>query len=100
MTARGWLLAAGLVCLATTADAQTVCHQRAKFVTDLGRNFLETPTAYGLTSSGQVIEVLSSGTGTWTMIITSTDGTSCAVAAGESWSKVPVGKPQMPYYIF
>jgi uncharacterized membrane protein YhhN len=45
MTARGWLLAAGLLCLGAPADAQTVCHQRAKFVTELGRNFLETPTA-------------------------------------------------------
>ena len=100
MMARAWLLAAGLVCMSTLAHAQTVCHQRTKFVTELGRKFLEAPVAYGLTSTGQVIEVLASGTGSWTMIITSTDGTSCALAAGESWAKLPAVQQSTPYYIF
>jgi len=100
MTARTWLLAAGLVFVASAAHAQSVCHQRAKFVTELGRKYLEAPIAYGLTSTGQVIEVLASGNGSWTMIITSTDGTTCAVAAGESWSKVTGRPPLAPYYIF
>ena len=98
--ARTWLLAGGLVCLSTLADAQSVCHQRTKFVTELGRKFLEAPVAYGLTSTGQVIEVLASGTGSWTLIVTSTDGTSCALAAGESWAKLPPPRPPMPYFIF
>ena len=100
MMARAWLLAAGLVCVSALAHAQSVCFQRAEFVTELGRKFLEAPIAYGLTSTGQVIEVLASGTGSWTMIVTSTDGTSCAVAAGESWSKFPASQPSAPYYIF
>ncbi len=98
--ARAWLLAGGLVCLSTLADAQSVCHQRTKFVTELGRKFLEAPVAYGLTSTGQVIEVLASGTGSWTLIVTSTDGTSCALAAGESWAKLPPPKRPTPYFIF
>ena len=73
MMARAWLLAAGLVGVTTLAHAQSVCHQRTKFVTELGRKYLESPIAYGLTSTGQVIEVLASGTGSWTMIVTSTD---------------------------
>ncbi len=100
MMAQAWLLAAGLVFLSTVAHAQSVCHQRAKFVTELGRKYLETPVAYGLTSTGQVIEVLASGSGSWTMIITTTDGTSCALAAGESWAKLPVSEQPAPYYIF
>ena len=100
MMARAWLLAAGLVCLSTVAHAQSVCHKRAKFVTELGRKYFEAPVAYGLTSTGHVIEVLASGTGSWTMIITSTDGTACAVAAGESWSKFPAPRQSAPYYIF
>ena len=100
MTARTWLLAAGMVCVASVAHAQSVCHQHAEFVTELGRKYLEAPIAYGLTSTGQVIEVLASGNGSWTMIITSTDGTTCAVAAGESWSKVPGERFSTPYYIF
>ncbi len=100
MRAQAWLLAAGLVCASTVAHAQSVCHQRAKFVTELGRKYLETPVAYGLTSTGQVIEVLASGSGSWTMIITTTDGTSCALAAGESWAKLPASRQPAPYYIF
>ena len=98
--ARTWLLAAGLVCVSTLAHAQSVCHQRAEFVTELGRKYLEAPVAYGLTSTGQVIEVLASGTGSWTLIVTSTDGTSCALAAGEKWAKLPGGRRSEPYYIF
>ena len=100
MMARAWLLAAGLVCVSTLAHAQSVCDQRAKFVTELAKKYLEAPIAFGLTSTGQVIEVLASGTGSWTMIITSTDGTSCALAAGESWAKLPAIPNSTPYYIF
>ena len=100
MMARAWLLAAALISVATMAQAQSTCHQRAKFVTELGRKFLEAPVAYGLTSSGQIVEILSSGTGSWTMIITSTDGKSCAVAAGQSWSSVLIDKPTTLHYIF
>ena len=97
---RIWLLAAALICLGTLAQAQSVCHQRAKFVTELGQKYREAPVAYGLTSTGKVIEVLTSGTGSWTMIVTSTDGTSCAVAAGESWAKMPTNLSTAPNYIF
>ena len=98
--ARTLLIAAGLICLGTVAEAQTVCHQRAKFVNELGQKYRESPVAYGLTSSGQVIEVLTSGTGSWTMIVTSTDGRSCALAAGESWAKIPAHPEPTPNYIF
>ncbi len=98
--ARALLLAAGLVCVGTLAHAEVVCHQRADFVTELGRKYLEAPVAYGLTSTGQVIEVLASGNGSWTLIVTSTDGTSCALAAGEKWAKLPRGRGSAPYYIF
>ena len=98
--ARAWLLAGGLICLSTLAEAQSVCHQRAKFITELGQKFREAPIAYDLTSNGKVSEVLKSGTGSWTMIVTSTDGTSCALAAGESWAKVPIIPETAPNYIF
>jgi hypothetical protein len=98
--ARIWLLAATLICVGTLAQAQSVCHQRAEFITELGKKYREAPVAYGLTSAGKVIEVQTSGTGSWTMIVTSTDGTSCAVAAGESWAKVPMIVSTAPNYIF
>ncbi len=98
--ARTWLLAAGLVGVSSLSHAQSMCQERTKFVTELGRKYLEAPVAYGLTSTGQVIEVLASGTGSWTLIVTSPDGTSCALAAGESWDKLPTSQHPMPVYVF
>lgn len=98
--ARVWLLAAGLVCVSSLSHGQSMCHERTEFVTELGRKYLEAPVAYGLTSTGQVIEVLASGTGSWTLIVTSPDGTSCALAAGDSWAKLPTSQHPTPYYVF
>ncbi len=42
--------------------------------------------AIGLTGNGSVIELFTTGDGsTWTIVITSPDGLSRVVAAGESW---------------
>ena len=35
--ARIWLLTATLICVGTLAQAQLVCHQRAEFITELGK---------------------------------------------------------------
>ena len=44
----------------------------------------EAPVAVGVTNNGGLVEVLSTGDGnTWSMIITSPQGISCLVAAGE-----------------
>jgi hypothetical protein len=72
----------------TTASAQTLCGERANFLKHLGTNHQEAPTSMGLTSTGKVIEVLTSEKGTWTIIITDPDGNSCLVAAGEAWEAI------------
>tara|TARA_Y100000031_G_C8177535_1_gene364822 strand:+ start:176 stop:370 length:195 start_codon:yes stop_codon:yes gene_type:complete len=38
-----------------------------------------------LASSGAVLEVLASKGGTWTILVTQPNGTSCVVATGEAW---------------
>jgi hypothetical protein len=43
----------------------------------------------GLVSNGAVLEVLTSDKGSWTIIVTRPDGTSCVVAAGEAWENLP-----------
>jgi len=40
-------------------------------------------------TSGAVIEVLTSPRGTWTIIVTTADGVTCALASGNSWQEVP-----------
>ncbi len=70
--------------------AQMVCGERAKFIVDLDKVYSETPVAMGLSSTGAVIEVLSSSSGTWTILITYPSGPTCMVAAGEAWDTLPL----------
>ncbi len=73
----------------TTAQAQTQaqqCDQRAKVIGHLAQKYKEAPVAIGVTSSGGLVEVLTTGDGgTWTIILSNPNGTSCLVAAGEGW---------------
>ncbi len=62
------------------------CDQRARVIGHLARKYKEAPVAIGLTSTGGMVEVLTSGDGgTWTIILSNPNGTSCLVAAGEGW---------------
>lgn len=81
-------LAGATALVASSASAQTLCGERQNFISHLGKNHKEATTAMGLTSSGKVIEVLTSEKGSWTIIVTNPDGRSCLVAAGEEWEAV------------
>lgn len=83
----------------TTARAQTQppaqtqaqqCDQRARVIGHLAQKYQETPVAIGVTTSGGMVEVLTTGDGgTWTIILSNPNGTSCLVAAGEGWRALP-----------
>ena len=84
------LLTAGLVAgFLMPASAQTICGERADFLAQLQKRHGETPSAIGLSSNGQVLEVLTSKGGSWTILITSPQGKTCLVAAGEAWESLP-----------
>lgn len=91
MTKRTWILgvavATGLAVAPVVALAQTqACDQRQKVIGHLAAKYREAPIAVGVTNSGGLVEVLSTGSGdTWTIIVSSPDGTSCLIAAGEGW---------------
>lgn len=70
-------------------SAQSICGDRANFVDQLQDQYGETPTQIGLASDGTVLEVLTSKSGSWTIIVTRPDGISCVVATGESWETLP-----------
>lgn len=86
------IIAAVLVAtsLALPASAQSVCGERNKFLEHLGSNYQEGPIAMGLVSDGNVLEVLASNGGSWTIIVTRPDGKSCVVATGDGWEDVPL----------
>ncbi len=68
---------------------QRPCAARDAALTKLSQNYGENPVALGLTSEGNVLEVLASDNGTWTIIVTTPQGMSCGVASGQAWSKAP-----------
>ena len=80
-------VATTVLTLAASAPAlsQTVCSDRASFLAQLNGRYHENPVALGLASSGAVLEVLASKGGTWTILVTQPNGTSCVVATGEAW---------------
>jgi hypothetical protein len=59
----------------------------------LQQTYAEEPVSAGLGQDGNLVSVFaSSSTGTWTMVLTRPEGTSCVVAVGEAWQmKTPVG---------
>lgn len=80
------VMAAGLLSLAGPAIAESNCAERDELVNRLSSDFAEQLTVGGLQRSEPVetvIEVWSSPeTGTFTILLTNPDGTSCIVAAG------------------
>ena len=90
---RSVILALGVAFIglqAGPASAAEICGERAKMMTHLGKNYAEAPVAMGLTSSGAVIEVLTSSTGTWTFLVTYPNGPTCMVASGEGWEMLTI----------
>jgi len=71
----------------TVASAQpAVCLERDQLAAALDGRYSEKPIAVGLDLGGKILEIFASADGeTWTMIMTSPEGTSCVIAAGEKW---------------
>ena len=39
--------------------------------------------------NGSVLELLTSRGGSWTILVTAPDGTTCLMATGENWENIP-----------
>jgi len=71
------------------AQARQQCDERTKVLGHLANKYQEAPVAIGVTSSGGLVEVLSTGDGnTWTIIVSKPNGVSCLLAAGEGWRAI------------
>ena len=77
-------LAAMLNFIPAAAHAEPQCNTRDKVLSQLKELYGEDPIALGVTHNGGLIEVLSNGK-TFSIIISSPQGMSCLVAAGEGW---------------
>lgn len=90
---RAFLLFA-LLWLSPAVAQAAPCAKRADFLQHLSSKFDEVPVAMGLTSDGKVLEILASGNGSWTIIVTMPTGLTCALTAGGAWSKAPTRAKQ------
>lgn len=68
--------------------ARTPCGDRATVLRQLAAKYAEAPVSMGLTNTGAVLEVLTSDSGTWTVLVTTPQGVACLMAAGEHWEPV------------
>ena len=81
---------------ATAGNAQQACVLRDAAVSQLESRYNERVVGRGLVKEGRaMIELFVGDAGTWTVVVTDTQGRSCLVANGESWTQVPllVGDP-------
>lgn len=66
------------------------CGERTAIIERLSSKYGEQRLATGLNNSGNLIEVFSSvETGSWTILMTSPEGRTCLIAAGEHWDSSP-----------
>ncbi len=83
---KGSLLLSFFLIFIGSALAQPQCNERDNVLELLAKKYQETPIAAGVTNTGGLVEVLTdSKGGTWTIIVTTPQGMSCLVAAGEGW---------------
>ena len=76
---------------AQMAGTQMVCGKRADMVRQLGERYGETRRSMGLAAGRGVVELYASEeTGSWTILITSPQGTACMMAAGQAFQIDPV----------
>ncbi len=78
-----------LALAASSAFAAAPCNTRDSVLERLAEKYFEAPIAVGVTNTGALIEVLATEDGdTWTIIITTPQGVSCLIAAGEGWRTI------------
>jgi hypothetical protein len=67
------------------AQQQPACGDRNDLLTQLKEKYKETPTGFGMTGQGSVVELMTSESGSWTLILSFPSGRSCLIATGEGW---------------
>lgn len=82
-----------LLAFTTSTSAQSapsVCGDRNTFLEKLNASYGEQPVGMGLANNGTMLEIATSGEGSWTILVTRPDGVSCVVAGGEARERLPL----------
>ena len=84
------IVVASLPAFASSAFAVPVqCAKHQQMVGLLSQKYSENPVAMGTVNSDRYMQLFVSRNGTWTILVTKTDGQACIVAAGNNWEKLP-----------
>ena len=68
------------------------CGDHGRLVAALSERYREQPVSMGLQNNGNLLQVFASDeTGSWTILSTATDGTSCILAVGEHFERRVLG---------
>jgi len=82
----GMLAAVCLFGFVSPASAARLCLPHGDIAKLLNARFSEARVAAGVASGGGLVEIFSTTDGaTWTIVVTSPQGMSCVVSAGEGW---------------
>ncbi len=85
---------AGLVAQATAAPV--VCGTHDVIVKALTERYKEIRESLGISSSGNLTEVYVSGTGSWTILVTTQKGLTCIVSTGQRWNGLTPASADKP----
>lgn len=80
-----------LICLslvATPTQGMGMCGARGDFIKALNDKYQETRKSIGIAGEVNVVELFTSKTGTWTVLVTTPEGKSCIIAAGKGWENL------------
>lgn len=77
---------------ASPTQAAGMCGKRVDFIKALNDKYQESGKAIGIAGQVNLVEVFASKTGTWTILVTTPEGKSCIIAAGNSWEDLPPAK--------
>lgn len=71
------------------AATEPQCNTRDQVIKQLREKYGEAPVGLGVTHNGGLVEILSTENGeSWSIVVTSPQGMSCLVAAGEGWRSI------------
>jgi len=85
-----WLiLAVLLITWPFAVQGQSFCMKHSDFVAEVAREFQETLVGFGLLSDNRIFEVFASSEGaTFTIVVTTPEGITCPIGAGQGWRNV------------
>lgn len=84
-------LTAAFMCAATGSafGIEVQCAKQGLMQQLLAEKYKEAPVGVGTVNRDRYMQLFVSAEGTWTMLMTQTDGQSCIIASGENWDSLP-----------